>query len=282
MARARKGRKFPQPGGNYSFRVLAVSTGVFVVANLILLVASTTTASFQYKVGTIYKAPENIPEALVSRLDAILVLGGGVPTSLEEPPIYVQRRCDDAATVVTQKKTLLKQRRGQDSYSTDIPILCLSAGTAHLHQLMDPQGLPIWESTSSAAYLKKKHGLTHLFVETASYDTIGNAFYARTGHTDLADWRRLLIITNEVRDGGVDPALRVKVYFAHLVCFGSSTWSGQKPSLTGSTVLTSAVTSCITCLLQTWAFQKKHLKCGVRRNQPVWKLFASMPASTVR
>jgi uncharacterized SAM-binding protein YcdF (DUF218 family) len=61
-------------------------------------------------------------------------------------------------------------------------------------------GLPIWESTASAAYLQKRYGLIdNVYVETTSFDTIGNAFYARTTHTDIAGWKRLLIVTNEVR-----------------------------------------------------------------------------------
>jgi hypothetical protein len=67
------------------------------------------------------------------KFDAILVLGGGVPSSLYEPPIYVKQRCDDAAAI-----------RG----TTETPILTLSAGTAHLPQLLSKDGLPISESTS--------------------------------------------------------------------------------------------------------------------------------------
>jgi hypothetical protein len=64
--------------------------------------------------------------------DAILILGGGVPSSLYDPPPYVKRRCDDAAAI----------RRG-NIHRDDIPILTLSAGTAHLPQLLSTQGLPV-------------------------------------------------------------------------------------------------------------------------------------------
>jgi uncharacterized SAM-binding protein YcdF (DUF218 family) len=90
--------------------------------------------------------------------------------------------------------------RYQEVNHYQLPILCLSAGSAHVPQLMSADGLPIRESTSSAAYLKKAHGMeSNVYVETTSYDTIGNAFYARTSHTDVNGWRRLLIVTNEVR-----------------------------------------------------------------------------------
>jgi hypothetical protein len=82
--------------------------------------------------------------------------------------------------------------------SSLLPILCLSAGTAHLPQALSADGLPIWEATACAGYLEKQHGMTkNVFVETTSYDTIGNAFYTRTTHTDVNGWRNLLIITSE-------------------------------------------------------------------------------------
>lgn len=134
------------------------------------------------QVGQIFNRINELPD----RFDAILILGGGVPTSLDEPPVYVQKRCDDTAAVI--------QKVGPT------PILCLSAGTAQMPQLMSASGRPIWEATASAAYLAKTHGIKdQVYVETNSFDTIGNAYFARTSHTDIAGWRRLLIVTNHVR-----------------------------------------------------------------------------------
>jgi hypothetical protein len=138
-----------------------------------------------------YQKSQDIPLDILKNLDAVLVLGGGVPSSVDEPPIYVQKRCDDAAKVV---KIYTEESISKDSV---LPILTLSAGTAHLPQLMSADGAPVWESTSSAAYLQKRHGIVNVYVETTSYDTIGNAYYTRTSHTDVNGWRRLLIITNE-------------------------------------------------------------------------------------
>jgi len=141
-----------------------------------------------------FSDPSQIPYEIVQQLDAILVLGGGVPGSVDSPPMYVQQRADDAVQV-------LQMRRGQSpkhNQPTSLPILCLSAGTAHLPQALSADGLPIWESTSCAGYLAAKHGVVdNVFVETTSYDTIGNAFYTRTSHTDVNGWRRLLVVTNE-------------------------------------------------------------------------------------
>lgn len=147
----------------------------------------------QEAAGQVFRNPKDLPHGILKRLDAVLILGGGVPKSLEEPPVYVQRRCDDAAAIVKRYQEEVNQHY-------HLPILCLSAGSAHVPQLMSADGLPIWESTSSAAYLKKTHGIeANVYVETTSYDTIGNAYYARTSHTDVNGWRRLLIVTNEVR-----------------------------------------------------------------------------------
>ena len=153
----------------------------------------------------IYEFVHEIPASDILKLDAILVLGGGAPESLENPPKYTKERCDLAAQVVKKRRELEKVKTSSSRIkldsksmkSNDLPVLCLSAGTAHVPQLLAKDGLPVWESTSSAAYLQRMHGLSNLYVETTSYDTIGNAFYTRTSHTDINGWRRLLIITSE-------------------------------------------------------------------------------------
>jgi len=63
---------------------------------------------------------------------------------------------------------------------------------------MTTEGLPIWESTAAAGSLLDR-GLpaSALLVETTSFDTIGNAFFARTSHADLAGWRTVAIITSD-------------------------------------------------------------------------------------
>jgi uncharacterized SAM-binding protein YcdF (DUF218 family) len=132
-----------------------------------------------------FSNPRDIPKDIVESLDAIIVLGGGVPESIDHPPVYVEKRCDDAIDIFHMRQN-------------QVPILCLSAGTAHLPQLLGSDGLPVWESTASASYLLNKGIPSHfVYVETTSYDTIGNAYYTRTTHTDINGWRKLLIITNE-------------------------------------------------------------------------------------
>lgn len=157
---------------------------LLVLVLLTILMMSGRRSRSEIGVGEIYSNVADIPTKVV--FDAILILGGGVPSSLEEPPLFVQKRCDDAVTIMSR----------QDE---KIPMLCLSAGSTHVPQLMSPRGLPVWESTASAAYLRKNYQLeSNLYVETTSYDTIGNAYFARTSHTDVAGWRRLMIVTNKV------------------------------------------------------------------------------------
>ena len=168
-----------------------------------------------------YRSRNDIPIDVIMSLDAILVLGGGVPESIDKPPIYVQRRCDDAVVVSTKYHDYHRSSRSSSSGHSHsgkktkkgdhvwLPILCLSAGTAHLPQLIGPDGYPIWESTASANYILQKiqqqqddsRGPSlpsdQVFVETTSYDTIGNAYFTRTSHTDINGWRNLLVITDE-------------------------------------------------------------------------------------
>lgn len=112
--------------------------------------------------------------------DAIVVPGGGVHEE-GELPIWVQQRFDHALTLW----------QGE-------PFLCLSAGTVFKPLPRDNRGNPRFESVAGARYLRSK-GIPpeKIFTETASYDTIGNAYFARTIHADPAGWRRLLIVTSD-------------------------------------------------------------------------------------
>lgn len=137
----------------------------------------------------IYSSPEQIPKDLLDTFDAIIVLGGGVPDTPNSPPSYVKKRCDYASRVY--------HNGGRNSKRPNL--LALSAGTAHLPQLISRDGLPVWESTATASYLIREHKVdpAHVYVETTSYDTISNAFFTRSNFCDIAGWNNLLIITNE-------------------------------------------------------------------------------------
>lgn len=202
MARSRNStrRRNSSVEPKFSLRTMSIMVVAFLFLTLFLVGMSKMKSRVRVSTDVrLFHNPKEIPEKILARFDAILILGGGVPLSLEEPPAYVQRRCDDAASVVQIRK-IIEPTRLKKRTADSLPILCLSAGTAHLPQIMSADGLPIWESTASAAYLQKRYGLENVYVETTSFDTIGNAFYARSTHTDFAGWRRLLIVTNEVRE----------------------------------------------------------------------------------
>ena len=115
-----------------------------------------------------------------------------MPLSPTEPPLYVQRRCDVVAQIMNR------------SMHQHPSVICLSAGTAHVPQyITSHDGLPLWESTASAAYLMqhKQYPVpsNQVYAETTSYDTISNAFFARTNMIDVNNdnWKRILVVTNE-------------------------------------------------------------------------------------
>ena len=112
--------------------------------------------------------------------DAILVLGGGVRDGGELPE-WALRRLD----------------RARQLHSGEFLIL-LSAGTTHRPPPLDSHGFPIYESVAGARYLAATGVPQDLILtETHSYDTIGNAFFARVIHTDPMGLRDLLVVTSE-------------------------------------------------------------------------------------
>lgn len=135
-----------------------------------------------------FQSVESIPNDLA--FDAILVLGGGVPEDINNPPSYTKERCNFASQVYFSSSSPPSSRP---------KIITLSAGTAHLPQALSADGLPIWESAASAAYLIHKLNVNpkDIFAETTSYDTISNAFFARINFCDITQWKKILIITNE-------------------------------------------------------------------------------------
>ena len=115
----------------------------------------------------------------MAEFDAILIPGGGL-TDAGELPGYVIPRLDRALA---------------HSAAYFIP---LSAGTPHRKPPLDARGYPIYESMPAADYLRG-HGIPErrILTETFSYDTIGNAFFARLAHTDPRGLRRLHIVNSE-------------------------------------------------------------------------------------
>lgn len=112
--------------------------------------------------------------------DAVIIPGGGVSAD-GELPAWTLRRLDAALAVDSTRY-----------------FITLSAGTFHKPLPVDAAGFPVFESVVAAQYLQRA-GVesSRVLFETCSYDTIGNAYYARTIHTEPMQLRRLKVITSE-------------------------------------------------------------------------------------
>ncbi|MEO0947263.1 MAG: YdcF family protein [Cyanobacteria bacterium J06641_5] len=142
--------------------------------------------------------------------DAILIPGGGVRENGELPP-WTQRRLERAIAI------------GNCRY-----FITLSAGTTHKPPPLDRKGFPIFESVAAANYLIQ-HGVEphQILYETSSYDTIGNAYFAKVIHIDPLGLSKLLIITSEFH------MERTKAIFEWIY---SSIFSGRACALSFETV----------------------------------------------
>jgi uncharacterized SAM-binding protein YcdF (DUF218 family) len=110
----------------------------------------------------------------MNSFDAVIVPGGGVlPDGTLSP--WVKARLDLALEL-----------------AGDAWIIVLSAGTTH------KPGAPVFESVAGAKYLVERgcHP-RRILIEWSSYDTIGNAYFARMHHTEPAAMQRLLVVTSE-------------------------------------------------------------------------------------
>ena len=73
-----------------------------------------------------------------------------------------------------------------------------AAGTPHKQPVLGPSGFCVFESMSCASYLMSRGVPQHsLLKETASYDTIGNGYFAITVHALPRRWQSLCIVTSE-------------------------------------------------------------------------------------
>ena len=113
------------------------------------------------------------------RYDAVLVPGGGLRPD-GALPAYVLTRLEAAQAL-----------------AGEAPIVLLSAMTVHRPPPLDAAGFPVLESVAAAqALLARGVPGARIWAETASLDTIGNAFFARVIHTDPAGLRRLPVVNS--------------------------------------------------------------------------------------
>ena len=118
-----------------------------------------------------------------SDVDVNVVVGGGL-TSKGELPLWVKRRYSEA---------------GRLHAAGGAPVLCSGGGTPHRRPPLDEYGFVVHEATAGARYLQDHLGVRaeHIFKETASYDTIGNAYFSLACHCIPRRWMRLRVVTSE-------------------------------------------------------------------------------------
>jgi hypothetical protein len=120
---------------------------------------------------------------MTAQYDAQIIPGGGIlrKDGQYDLPPWIKRRLDRTIEI----------HRGEY-------IILLSAGTVHKPPPLDNLGFPVFESVAGAEYLLNK-GIEPALIlcETASYDTIGNAYFARLLHVDPLGLRNLLIVNNQ-------------------------------------------------------------------------------------
>ncbi|MDP2586258.1 MAG: YdcF family protein [Candidatus Komeilibacteria bacterium] len=114
------------------------------------------------------------------KYDAILIMGGGLTTK-SELPLWAKARHD----------------LGLKNFSGSKYIMSTSAGTVYKPRPLDKKGFPIYEAAVGAKYLTQ-HGMPakKILVEKYSWDTIGNAYFARQIFTETMRLKKLLVITS--------------------------------------------------------------------------------------
>jgi hypothetical protein len=114
-------------------------------------------------------------------MDAILIAGGGVRAGGALPP-WIRARFDLALSLGSGAEWMMP----------------LSAGTVHRPPPLDEAGFPILEAVAGAQYLLERGvPARRILIEASSYDTIGNAWFARALHAAPLGLSRLLVVTSE-------------------------------------------------------------------------------------
>ena len=112
--------------------------------------------------------------------DAIVIPGGGLTSAGRLPP-WVEARFERALAI----------------WKGEI-FIPLSAGTTYRPLALTASGQPRFEAHAGAEWLLHRDVPEQLILpETLSYDTIGNALFARLLHTDPRGLRRLHVISSE-------------------------------------------------------------------------------------
>ena len=115
-------------------------------------------------------------------VDVNVVVGGGLTAAGGLPP-WVQRRYAEAASLHAVGGA---------------PVLCSGAGTPHRRPPLDKSGFVVHEASAGARFLLELGVPPQEIVkETASYDTIGNAYFSLACHCIPRRWTRLRVVTSD-------------------------------------------------------------------------------------
>lgn len=127
--------------------------------------------------------------------DAVIVLSGGLQKDGTPQP-WVQARLDAAVPFTTETTFVILNSRG----------------TVYKKPPLTEAGMPIDESLASATYLVKNHGIDpkKILLDSWSYDTMGNAFFALVNHVIPRRMESVLVITSEFH------MPRTRVVFDHI------------------------------------------------------------------
>jgi len=119
-------------------------------------------------------------------LDAVVILAGGQRTDgkLHE---WVRRRLEVAADLHRLQRA-----------DKQCKLLCCGGGTPHRPPVLTPQGFVLHEATELAQFFEDEGIMKEqMLKEVASYDTIGNGYFATTIHALPAQWQTLGIVTSD-------------------------------------------------------------------------------------
>lgn len=132
----------------------------------------------------------NLEPTIEDQIDIFVIPGIGGPRDGLKP-------IQSLPEWVTKKLDLFLDYYHQSTKS-NLPVIVLSAGTIHRSGELDINGRNFNECTAMGLYLKS-HGFDTdlIYEENTSYDTIGNAFFLRSIHSDIRKWFKMMVVVNQ-------------------------------------------------------------------------------------
>ena len=123
------------------------------------------------------------------KLDAIIVVAGGFTADNKWLPIWVLERLDYCA----------KRYKEEEDDDNNRPYITIAgSATPHKEPPLQKGGFVYHESTMMAEYLIDEHDIDprKILKDTASMDTIGNAYFTRYVHAVPRGWKNVEVVTS--------------------------------------------------------------------------------------